>query len=965
MSDNFWIRCLLMPLLFSSMLLMTGCGGCSNDDAKTVAEKKKKEEEERKKAEKEKPKENFDTDLPVIYPGVFRERKSDDEDSEDKTPEEELKEQVERDRRNQFRNFTKPGHWVNAYFPVIANNFNSNGWFSAQGTDASGNPLPILGSDFYAYTERRARLAKGEWKELETTLFLPKRDEKFSSANVRYSLSGDTGLEQTGIGFPHALMHAGQFHIVVLNSQPDAYRYMNFLDCIRMPQFATSGSPMQGSPFYTVVISRDSSRAPLSRNSMTWTTIAYLVWGDYAPSDLDPEQQQALVDWLHFGGQVILSGPDSLEKLRNSFLSPYLPAEFVESTNLVDSDFDELNQYWSLPIRKNSNQKRLFRLGSDTAVGVNWKEHPDSKYLANTSEMVLERQVGRGRIVLTRFSIDSKSPAVKWQGYSSFFNACLLRKPARDFEKNEFDDITFRWANDGASPYDPLLGSALRFISRDLQPLKTDAVSLPSIRSPSFGAGEIFGQNDGPGLDDMTRVNTSAMMRNTEEDPWHYGGFKHDNQAGVAGWDDFSGISNAARTSLQSAAGIDPPSPTFVLRMLGVYLLVLVPVNWLIFRLMGKVEWAWIAAPVIAIAGAFAVVKMAELDIGFARSQTQLGMLEMYEGYSRGHLTEYSALYTSLSTRYAMQMENSGALSLPFARTNLDNWSSQDSRPFRGVRMNRSIDNRLEDFLIQSNSADMLHTEMMQDMGGVISLREDGGELFNETRMNLLSVGVVGRDQNGNFLQAMVGGLNSGESAELKFEKINREDLYSGWFVDEEFNVSLGDAQEIWEKHFSGQEMISVTELTNVDGIAARKIVECLEDADPEIGRQSRQRRTISKLDFEIAFEKVNALPAERLNLGGMLFTIDKVMTLGKGEYRMIGFTNDQLSKNILSPNANQLQNKTMVLVHLRRPQLRDAKRDRDHWSDFVIDTDLEFEEERERERLQLESQDDDTGDTQ
>lgn len=953
MSDNFWIRCLLMPLLFSSMLLMTGCGGCSNDDAKTVAEKKK-EEEEKKRAENKKPKENFDTDLPVIYPGVFRERKpEDEEDSEELTAEEELKKERERDRRNQFRNFTKPGHWVNAYFPVIANNFDSNGWFSARGTDATGKPIPILGSEFFSYTERRARLAKGEWKELETTLFLPKRDEPFSSSSVRYSLSGDTGLEQVSLGFPHTLMHPGQFHIVVLSSQPDAYRYLNALDCVRMPEFTTLGSPMRGTAFYSVVIPRANDPAPLSRNSMTWTTIAYLVWGDYAPADLDPEQQQALVDWLHFGGQIILSGPDALGDLRNSFLSPYLPAEFVESTNLEDADFDELNENWSIPLRQGRRKKDLLRLGSDTVVGVKWKEHPEAKYLEGTSEMVLERQVGRGRIVVTRFSIDSKSPAVGWRSYSSFFNGCLLRKPSRNFDQSEWGDVTFRWDNDGASPYDPLLGSTLRFVSRDLQPLKTDEYTLPPIRNTSFRSGEIFGQQERVGPSEMSQVNAMTLMRNTEEDPWHYGGFKHDNQAGVAGWDDFSGISNAARTSLQSAAGIDPPSPTFVLRMLGVYLLILVPVNWLIFRAIGKVEWAWIAAPVIAIAGAFAVVKMAELDIGFARSQTQLGMLEMYDGYSRGHLTEYSALYTSLSTRYAMQMENSGALSLPFAKRDLKNLNSRNSKPIRGVRMNRSIDNRLEDFLIQSNSADMLHTEMMQDMGGAISMRPDRGELLNETRMSLLAVGIVGRDDDGNYQRVMIGNLDSGESAPLNFETVDRANLYSGWFANQEFNVSLGDAQEIWDSKFSGQEKISVNELTSVEGISARKILDCLADVDPEIDRLGKQRKLITKLDFEIAFEKVNALPAERLNLGGMLFTIDKTMTLGVGEYRMIGFTNDQLSRNVLSPNANQLQNKTMVLVHLQRPAIRNAQRDVDHWANFIVKSDLEFEEERERDRLQ------------
>ena len=53
-------------------------------------------------------------------------------------------------------------------------------------------------------------------------------------------------------------------------------------------------------------------------------------------------------------------------------------------------------------------------------------------------------------------------------------------------------------------------------------------------------------------------------------------------------------------------AGISIPSRKFVVYVLSVCLVVLVPINWLVFRLMGRVEWAWVAAPIIAIVGAVA-----------------------------------------------------------------------------------------------------------------------------------------------------------------------------------------------------------------------------------------------------------------------------------------------------------------------------------------------------------------------
>ena len=136
---------------------------------------------------------------------------------------------------------------------------------------------------------------------------------------------------------------------------------------------------------------------------------------------------------------------------------------------------------------------------------------------------------------------------------------------------------------------------------------------------------------------------------------------------GVAAWNDFSPLANAARDSLRQAAGIEIPKARFVVWVLVLYLVVLVPVNWGVFATIGRVEWAWIAAPIIAVGGMAAVVKLAQLDIGFARSQSEVAILELHNGYPRGHLTRYTALYTSLSTTYDVNPEERTTLILPFS----------------------------------------------------------------------------------------------------------------------------------------------------------------------------------------------------------------------------------------------------------------------------------------------------------
>ena len=107
-----------------------------------------------------------------------------------------------------------------------------------------------------------------------------------------------------------------------------------------------------------------------------------------------------------------------------------------------------------------------------------------------------------------------------------------------------------------------------------------------------------------------------------------------------------------------------------MLKVVAIYLFVLVPVNWCFFRVLGRTEWAWAAVPVVAVVCAVVVVRLAELNIGFARSRTEIGVLEMQGGFSRGHLTRYTALYSSLSSSYELSFDDESALAQPFAKSN-------------------------------------------------------------------------------------------------------------------------------------------------------------------------------------------------------------------------------------------------------------------------------------------------------
>ncbi len=200
-----------------------------------------------------------------------------------------------------------------------------------------------------------------------------------------------------------------------------------------------------------------------------------------------------------------------------------------------------------------------------------------------------------------------------------------------------------------------------------------------------------------------------------------------------------------------------------MLSVLAVYLIVLVPVNWGVFRLLGRVEWAWVAAPMIAIVGAVAVIRLAQLDIGFVRSRTEIGILEVHGGYPRAHLTRYIALYSSLSSNYELCFEESSAIARPFPPTE----SPDRSWP---VTFRRDGEVRLSGFQVRSNSTGFIHGEQMYELGGVIQLlgeRPLQWQVRNGSTLDLRNVGVMYRASDGTVFAGWLDRLPSQMTADL------------------------------------------------------------------------------------------------------------------------------------------------------------------------------------------------------
>jgi hypothetical protein len=156
----------------------------------------------------------------------------------------------------------------------------------------------------------------------------------------------------------------------------------------------------------------------------------------------------------------------------------------------------------------------------------------------------------------------------------------------------------------------------------------------------------------------------------------------------------------------------------------------------------GRVEWAWIAVPVAALGWGVLVVWLAQLDIGFARAETEIAVLEVQPDFSRAHLTRYTALYSSLSTSYDVHFDDPSAVAQPFSV----DWKLLRGQAPSTVALRTVGDRSLDDYLVSSNSTGMLHSEQMFNLGGSLSWHGFGdapATLENNTNLRLSGVAIV------------------------------------------------------------------------------------------------------------------------------------------------------------------------------------------------------------------------------
>jgi hypothetical protein len=641
-------------------------------------------------------------------------------------------------------------------------------------------PVMMLGLPQEIVFRRDARLPKVQRTRLSQQVMLPRipKDGLNLELIQRDAIRADE-IWQASLRTlePHQML------IMFLTKEPnDAYASWNRFQALYPHWFDRSDlQAMDRARYYRLVLPLDPDKPPLSSHPLTWTTISHVVWDGMPPDNLNPSQQQAMLDWLHWGGQLILvggAGP-SLSILKDSFLSPYLPAEVTgESTLLTRDDLSPVSAtypppvvtttrdddengptvYSAQPVRRLSDRYRApapIIPKPDRPVflaTLKPKEGAVGIPLGDSGSRLLgvEQRVGRGRILMLAFT--PTDPAIaSWPGLDTFVRRVILRRP----EESRASRANWTGRGMAAPKYGPLPGpdlSWVRYFSRDMGVLLRRDPQSKSKVAQVPGSVSVSVKPDHAAPDD------EFEMEDLEYRPPDYA---------VAEWIDSAALPRMSVGLLEEASGIKVPSAMFVLKVVLAYILALVPLNWLICRyLLRRRELAWVAVPIMAFGFAIAVERAAAYDMGYNSACDEVNLVEAYGGYTRGHVSRFASLYTTGRTRYTISYPNDPtALALPL----------DTGRSLRGEDIVTSLWQSypvpaLEGFLVQPRSLGMFRAEQMVSLDGAVSLVSDGEvrKIVNEGSIELrdaVLVDVAGpKDRRETFL----GTIAPGASVEVK-----------------------------------------------------------------------------------------------------------------------------------------------------------------------------------------------------
>jgi hypothetical protein len=167
----------------------------------------------------------------------------------------------------------------------------------------------------------------------------------------------------------------------------------------------------------------------LPNHPLCWSGISHVIWDGISPDVLTAEQYEGLLSWLHWGGTLVFSGGMALQAVESSEFAAWLPVVAGETSSWNLAVEPVVVMGWRLQgqvepsvLSRELDGRRLeprrvpfVRTLMEDAAG---------------NALVVERWVGRGRVVAVAFDLDD--PALsRWVHQPLLWQLILLGSPAR------------------------------------------------------------------------------------------------------------------------------------------------------------------------------------------------------------------------------------------------------------------------------------------------------------------------------------------------------------------------------------------------------------------------------------------------------------------------------------------------------------------------------------------------------
>lgn len=621
--------------------------------------------------------------------------------------------------------FVKPHHWSTLTLEMRANDGDYDGLLQT-------DPVPMAPMPLEMVFRREARLVKEQTRALGQQVLVHRVPKEWTLTLLRpNALRGDASWQ--------AILTTLEPHqaLILILSKDSTNQFASWGRMSALIPARTDREAIQlldRQRYYRLVLPTELDKLALSPHPLTWSTISHVVWDALPPDQLSVGQQQALLDWLHWGGQLIFTGGanQAYALYRESLLGPYLPGEPTgQMVALSEADLQPLAHSYPPPVINTMVEQpgRRYLAAADLRPPTKKPvylsvlrpaEGASTIPLGDGSPHLLavERRVGRGRI--TMLTINPTEPTfAQWTGLDTMVRRVVLRRPEESYQpvaRSGLGSLPIAGAPAHAPGYlGPHDLTWYRITSRDALPGDDQGPLPQAARTP------LAAVKKDPGDVDVTTIAT-------EDEPVSL--------TGVADWRDTARFPVLARELLEQASGLTIPSSMFVLKVIVAYLMAIVPINWLICRVvLRRREWAWVVVPVVSMVFAYAVQRGAAYDMGFDSAMDEIDLLELQGEYPRGHLSRFASVYTTGHGSFTISYpSNNTALALPM--------SSGREIPGEDITISawQSVPvPALSNFSVQPRSLSLFRAEEMTTLPGTIRLEGDGAgrRIVNGTDLEL------------------------------------------------------------------------------------------------------------------------------------------------------------------------------------------------------------------------------------